>query len=194
MKNKEIEIKIRISKEKYLELKKLLDKTAKFKGEFTQQDIIFDYINESFIQKDGSIYKWLRLRKENDKNIMTFKNVYNTKGRQKDEFEFELSDGEQARKLLEGLGYEKLIEFTKTREKYIYKKHFEIVLDYIQELGYFMEIELLEIPENIDAEKALEEQAIELNLNLEDESVLGYAHILMIKRGITKVPDFAKRK
>lgn len=193
MKNREVEIKVKISKDKYQQLKKFLSESAIYISSNKQEDKYYSPANKAYIQKDGAIYKWLRLRLQEGKSILTYKFVYkgkNNKGRGKDEFETVIDDYEQMDSLLHAIGFEELVSFEKHRDTYIYANDFEVALDHVPGLGYFVEIEIKKACKN--EEEEIEKIADELEIDIKDESLLGYAHLMMIQKGITSVPDFIK--
>lgn len=194
MKNEEIEIKIKLTKNDFQNLEKNLENKAEFVGEFMQEEQYFQPIGEKYIEPDGSIYRWLRLRTVNGKSKLTHKHVSRNigKGRSTIEYETSVSDSDQTRKIIHAMGFENVLKFTKKRKVYKYKEKFEIALDQTENLGYFVEIEYHSDAGDIQgANKMIEKVSNELGLDLEDESLLGYAHLNMIEKG-AKVPDFAK--
>lgn len=196
MLNKEVEIKFKISKDKFQELEEFLTKNADFISETKQTDTYFSPKEKSFILESGFIYEWLRLRQEEGKCVLTYKLAHdgeNKKGRETDEYETEVSKIDQMEKILKALNFEQLIKFEKYRKSYKYEKYFEISLDTVSDLGYFVELELKGKFETVEkAEKILESISKKLNLNSANESFFGYAHLLMIKKGITFEPDLSK--
>ncbi len=194
--NKEVEIKFKISKDKFQELEEFLTRNADFISETKQTDTYFSPKGKSFILSNGFIYEWLRLRVEDSTNILTYKLAHdgeNKKGREKDEYETEIKNVDQMRKILEALKFEVLVKFDKHRKSYKYKNNFEISLDKVSGLGHFIEIEMKGKFDTLErVEKMLENMANELGLNLSNESFFGYPHLLMIKKGITFEPDLSK--
>jgi len=194
MKNKEIEIKIKLTEVDFEKLGKYLKDNAKYVGEFIQKEEYFQPIGGKFIEPDGSIYNWLRLRTVGEETKLTFKRVHkdHEKSRNADEYETVVESAEQIRGIIRAMGFEEILQYTKKRTIYKYKKEFEIAMDYVESLGYFVEIEYKADGEDVEkVNKEIEKVAGELGLDLEDESILGYAHLGLINAG-RPVPDFAK--
>lgn len=195
MQNKEIEIKFRISPEERKNIEDFVVKNAKFISESMQQDTYFMPKHRSYIEETtGYIFEWLRLRVENGNNFLTYKNVFrgdNNKGREKDEFETLVDDAEVIRNIIFRMDFQELISFKKHRKKYSYKENFEICLDNVTEIGDFVEIEIKGNYESAEhAEKEIEKIANELNIDFKNESIMGYAHLMLVEKGLAKMPKF----
>lgn len=196
MKNKEVEIKIRVDKKDFLTLQKILQKKAKFIDEIHQQDHYFQPPGENFINPDGSINKWFRLRVSSKESFLTYKFVHSgEKVREKDEYETKIEDPEAMKKIINALKFEEIVLVRKTRRIYMFRDIFELALDRIQELGYFIEIEIKKGFKSIEEGNAkIENIAKDLNLDIENESNLGYAHLMLIKKHGASIPDFVTKK
>ncbi len=123
----------------------MLGKEAEFISEEVQRDIYLSPKGENFFDEKFP-YKWLSIRNRGNKNILNFKH-YHPEGAEKhtycDEYETDVSDSERMMDILTALGMEKIVEVVKKRLKYIYKENFEVVLDEVDNLGHFIEIEAL---------------------------------------------------
>ncbi len=143
--NKEIEVKLEIDINEHQRLKGMLDKEAEFISEEVQRDTYLSPKGENFFDEKFP-YKWLSIRNRGSKNILNFKH-YHPEGAEKhiycDEYETDVSDSERMMDILTALGVEKIVEVVKKRLKYIYKENFEVVLDEVDNLGHFIEIEAL---------------------------------------------------
>jgi predicted adenylyl cyclase CyaB len=134
---KEIEIKFKI-KNLNLIKRKLKDKKAKFIGKTLERTIKFDTENKD-LEKKG---KFLRVR-TGFKNVITFKRKIkrkDTKFKEREEIELEISEPEKMKVILENLGFTKKWMMEKYREKWILGDA-EIVIDKLPEMGNFLEIE-----------------------------------------------------
>ena len=96
----------------------------------------------------------LRLRKTDEKTLLTYKESIGTNGhvKQKIEFETEVSDVEQTEKIIEALGYRLSVIYEK-RRKTFHLDDVEVVLDELP-FGLYMEIEGTH-KDILTAEKAL---------------------------------------
>ena len=139
--NIEIEAKIKLdSHEPVIEkLESLND--AKFDREIEQTDTFFMDENNTLLKNDCG----LRLRREtsasNETIILTFKGP-KQKGliKSRTEIETAVSDFENTAIILESLGYKRRLTFKKIRKIW----HFqgcEVCLDFVPQLGYFLEVE-----------------------------------------------------
>lgn len=198
MQNKEIEIKLKLTKEKAEELEKFLHENAEFKGEVRQKDQYYQPKGKSYIEEDGGIYQWLRIREQAGKVILCYKFVHKEEEggrRNKDEYETQVSSAEQMRQILAATGFEELVLIDKRRKIYIYKDEYEIVLDYIAGLGYFTEIEFKAQADSVnEANDKIEKIAEELGLDVKDENLIGYAHMMLIKEKGARRPDFVSEE
>lgn len=101
-------------------------------------DIYFDNPSVN-LQKDDRV---LRLRKENDKCFIAYKGPRDKKSKiiEREEIEEEVSDFEQAYKIITALGFTPIAKAEKERTTINYDG-VEIVLDKYPFIGYFVEIE-----------------------------------------------------
>lgn len=140
MKDTEIEIQVKIEKNK--PLADFLKKRAKLIGEKHQMDEYFTPAHRNFT--DGRpIKEWLRLRNSNGKFSINYKNWHHGKDGKShhcDEYETEIKNLNQHKKILKALNFKSLIEVDKTRQIWRYKDY-KISLDSIEDLGSFIEIE-----------------------------------------------------
>ncbi len=133
---KEIEVKIlEIDEEEVMKKLKGLGAQKVFEGEVSS--VYFDFQGKR-LEKKGKI---LRLRKKNNKVILTFKNLISQdKAKIMDEYELTVEDFETMKKMFEEMGLFPLYEFNKHRTTYkLGKTHFEI--DKYPEIPAFLEIE-----------------------------------------------------
>lgn len=155
MKDVEIEIQVRISKKS--KLMDFLANKAEYKGEKYQKDEYFIPQHRNFLDKKP-VLEWLRLR-ESKSNSITYKNWHHDKSGKSnycDEYETDIVDVEQMRKIFKALDIKPVITVEKTRKIWIYKDY-EISIDYITDLGDFVEIEYKSNDINIDPKKITDE-------------------------------------
>jgi adenylate cyclase class 2 len=140
MKDTEIEIQVKVTRIK--KLLQFLKDSGKFFGEFIQTDEYYTPKHRSFT-KIRPIKEWLRLRKSEKGNYITYKNwIYGKSGKSWhcDELETEIDDLKQIRKIFSALDLKLLCKVVKKRT--IYKiDNYEISLDNVKGLGNFIEME-----------------------------------------------------
>jgi len=185
----EIEIKIKISKAKFLETKKKLNKIAKFLKITTQEDTYFTPPHRNFLGVKYP-FEWLSIRKRGKKNILSYKHYHpeNVKDTTYcDELETEIAKIEQIEKIFKAIDFKKLVTVDKTRELYQFKNQFEIALDEVKELGYFIEIETIKDFGSVEnARKELFDFAKFLEIDVSHPDFRGYPYLLMEKKGLIK--------
>ena len=85
-----------------------------------------------------------------------------------DEYEVEIDNTKNMDKIFHILGLEKIAVVDKTRTSYLYLDKYEIALDYVKELGYFIEIEVKSYTDTpINEYENLLKLTKQLNINLE---------------------------
>ena len=101
------------------------------------------------------VKEWLRLRSENGKYSITYKNWhYQKDGRSyhADEYESVIDNIKGLKKLFKALDFNTLTTVNKIRKTWIYKDY-EISLDTVENLGDFVEIEFKGESQNPDHKK-----------------------------------------
>lgn len=143
----EIEIKIKLSENEYKNLKDILEEIAKYDKVMVQKDEYYTPEYKDFT-KEKYPFEWLSVRKRGNENILNYKHYY-PEGAEKhewcDEFEVTLDSSEKIKKIFERLNIKSFAMINKTRYTYIYKDKYEIALDEVEDLGYFVEIEVKKI-------------------------------------------------
>lgn len=176
----ETELKIQISKNEYDSIFKFLNQNAKFINESNHIDTYYQPSHRKFLNGDKTT-EWLRIGKRGEKKILNYKNwhdhIYC------DEYEVEIDSSENLDKILKSLGIEKIVEVDKKRKTYMYLDKYEIALDYVKELGYFIEIEVKKYSkEPIKEYDDLLKLAKSLNLNLDNVDKWGYPYRLIYEK------------
>jgi len=142
MDSKDIEIEIKVKVEKIEPLKNFLNKNAKLLGETRQIDEYFTPAHRDFTSV-RPVSEWLRLRNDNGKYKINYKNWhYDKEGKSQscDEFESSVKNIEQIKKLFFMLNFKPLVKVDKKRVLWDYKDYI-ICLDIVENLGTFVEIE-----------------------------------------------------
>jgi adenylate cyclase class 2 len=188
-KDLEIEIKIPLDQKTFKKLKGRLKKLAKFEKITKQVDEYFTPAHRNFMARKFP-YEWLAIRRRGEKVILTYKHYYPENvdlTKYCDEYETEIKNAEQLDKLFSALNFKSLVTVEKERETYLYKNEFEIALDKVKALGYFMEIEA---KKDFGSIKKTRDKIIEFAINLEIDvskaEKRGYPYLLMTKRGLIK--------
>ena len=175
----ETEIKIKIDKSKYQSLITFLDINAEFINESNHLDVYYEPAHRSFTNQEV-IKEWLRIGKRGNKNILTYKNWYDVHC---DEYEVEIDDIDKMYKIFDVLNFKQISKVDKNRRKYIYLNKYEISLDNVKYLGYFIEIEVIKYDNDVMQEyDNLLKLAKDLELNLDDIDKKGYPYYF-IDRG-----------
>jgi len=138
--NEEVEIQVALKNPEYVE--KRLREIAEFIKSKDQKDEYFTPKHEDFYDMRIPI-EYLRVRYEEGKNELDYNFIHlNEDGSilKTDEYEVNIENPEMMSLILKKLDMELKVTVTKHRKTFHYKD-FEILLDYIEELGYFLEIE-----------------------------------------------------
>lgn len=167
----EIEIKIKLSEKEYKNLKNNLEKIAEYDKVTIQKDEYYTPEYRDFT-KEKYPFEWLSIRERGGKNILNYKHYY-PEGAEKhercDEFEVFLDSSEKMKKIFERLNIKSFAIINKKRYTYMYKNKYEIALDEVKDLGYFVEIEVKKIEWDYKTERkevcriAKEELSLELS-------------------------------
>ena len=173
-KNIELELKIKINENIFNYLKSLMESNAKFLNESHQNDIYYQPTYRKFFN-NTKVREWLRIGKRGNKNILTYKyyhdDVYC------DEYEVEIDDINNLDTIFRIIGLERLAVVDKLRTKFLYLNKYEISLDKVEKLGYFVELEVKEISKTTTQEyEQLLKIAQNLHLNLDDIEVSRYPY------------------
>lgn len=184
--NIETEIKIKLEENEYNRLKNFFQNNAKFINEINQVDTYYQPTYRKFIPENinDKVSEWLRIGKRGNKTILNYKNWYE---KYCDEYEVEIDDEKNLEKIFKVLGLEQITIVDKTRLTYLYLDKYEIALDIVKELGYFIEIEIKRYDKSPFEE--YDELLIiskELNLNLSTIDKRGYPYY-MIAQKIRKI-------
>ena len=126
------------------EVQKAVEQCATFRETVRIQDVYWEHPHRQQLQTGGrGMVNALRLRNRGDLWFLTLKHDnMNEDGvwLYSDEYETEVGDLTQLKKILEALNFRSLVMVDKTRQTWFYKD-FEIALDSVKNLGEFVEIE-----------------------------------------------------
>ena len=141
--------------------------------------VLFRYyqpMHRKFLKKDKeTINEWLRIGIRGNKKILNYKNWYDNM--YCDEYEVEIDNDKNLDKIFKILGLEKIATVNKVRSTYLYLNKYEVALDYVDNLGYFIEIEVKKYDDYAIKEyDNLIKIAKDLNLNLNNIDKKGYPY------------------
>lgn len=174
----ETEIKIKLTEEEYKKLDLFMTNNAEFITECKQKDTYYQPEHRKFIDKNP-IQEWLRIGERGNKKILNYKNWYDVYC---DEYEVEFDNLENLKKIFDVLNFEKIAIVDKVRNTYMYLNKYEVALDIVKNLGYYVEIEVKNYNKPIIEEyEALLKLAKDLNLNLDKIDKRGYPYYLINK-------------
>lgn len=177
--NVETEIKIKISEKEYNKLINFFENNAKFLTENRQLDTYYQPTYRKFLN-NKEINEWLRIGKRGNKKILNYKNWHDHM--YCDEYEVEIDNSENLDKIFNILGLEEIVVVDKQRKTYLYLNKYEVALDYVKKLGYFIEIEVKNYSKNpIDEYNDLLKLAKSLNLSLNNIDKKGYPFHIIYK-------------
>lgn len=154
MKDIEIEIQVRIKSDETL--RKFLAEKAEFISENRQIDEYFTPVHRDFTATKP-IEEWFRIREEKGLYSINYKKWHyeNGIGQYADEFETSIGDKDTARKIFLVMDFKPLVVVNKKRKKFMYE-NYEVVLDTVENLGSFVEIEY-KGKEAVDPKKIVDE-------------------------------------
>lgn len=170
----ETEIKIKLSKKEFENLKLLMESASTFLKESNQIDTYYQPTYRKFLN-DDEITEWIRIGQRGNKNILNYKNWHDNM--YCDEYEVEVDDVCNLERIFKVLGLEKIAIVDKTRYKYFYLDKYEVALDFVKTLGYFIEIEVKNYDRTyIEEYDLLLKVAKNLGLNLNNIDKRGYPY------------------
>lgn len=163
-----------------------LNALSKKEVEERQKDTYFIPNHRNFV-KQNPVSEWLRLRETKGKTTLNYKNWHNKNGKTAvscDEFETEISDTNNLKRILKNLDFNELITVDKLRKVWKYKDTI-IAVDEVADLGFFIEIEASKEFENTEKTKEHLYQILkELNIETGQQDFKGYPHLLLKKKNL----------
>ena len=180
----EIEVKLEVDESSYIQLIDFLkDKSTKHTTK-SQHDIYFSPENPKFF--GGEIDdECIRIRIQKDKYILCYKKIFFGEEESDihiSEYETQVSNLEATINILKGVRINQICEVKKNRDTFIYKDIFEVSLDKVEGLGFFVEIEIYD--KNIpikEANQLLLEFIKEMNLDITRRNLKGYSYLMYDK-------------
>jgi len=194
----EVETKIRVADvvREIKDMRERIKRIAKLSKKTKKGD---DYFA---IRRKGYPKKAFRIRLEKGKYVVNFKKWLKKYWSKdivvKEEFEFELPKESLSHflALLKDLGFEEWVKKRKISESYVYKKDKKVTIELnkVEHLGWFVEIEYLCQPKDMNkAKKKIRQVLKELGVKQDDIDNTGYTKMLWNK-GIRDRKFFLKEK
>lgn len=157
----EIEIKLKVDKDEYSRMLNIIKKYSINKGNVNQSDTYYTLIDKGFDKE------WLRVRNENGKYIFNYKKKIDNSHYEK--YDVLIDNVNNLNKILNALGVKSIGTINKNRIIYIYKDKYEFSFDTIEDIGMFIEIELINKSDNFEKDfcdllNVLEDLKIDLNI------------------------------
>jgi len=173
----EVELKVKVQSLEPVR-RQLLEKGAVCSGRIHEHDIYYNAPHRDFGVTDEAV----RVRYTNDHAVVTYKGAkikkFGLKARE--ELNTAVESGEVFETILDRLGFTKTTEVNKWRENYQFSDA-AISLDEVDELGTFVEIEIMAEDENSNAAVLIQRIAKEIGVS--GEPILAsYLELLLSKR------------
>jgi adenylate cyclase class 2 len=173
----EVELKVKVPLLEPIR-KHLLEKGAECLGRIHEHDIYYNAPHRDFGVTDEAV----RVRYTNDHAVVTYKGAkikkFGLKARE--ELNTAVESGDVFEKMLDRLGFTRTTEVNKWRENFRFSRA-AICLDEVDELGTFVEIEIMTSDENSHAEAEIKRIAKEIGVS--GEPILAsYLELLLSKR------------
>lgn len=178
MDNKEIEIKIEVTYIQYQTLSNYFQRTAAIQTEKKQLDNYYSPADEDYYNAGD---RCLRIRKEDNQSILSYKRIYNegSEAQYIEEYETFIGDFEIIQNILKSIGFTCNITVDKYRREFVTEDGYFIALDKVDKLGYFIEIENRNIEDSIEMRnKGLLNFIRSLNLDINKRNNEGYSNML----------------
>lgn len=136
----EVLVEVKSTYEQALEALKHLDLVQE---SFTEDIYYVDPLRNTLQPKDFRLSASFRLRSKGNKSFMTYKDDYfqGDKWLYSDEQEIEIGDFTTAQEILKRLGFEKMVVLKNLKRIY-HCDSYEVVLESVENLGNFLEVEL----------------------------------------------------
>ena len=179
--NVETEIRVKLEKGEFDLLETFMNNNAEFINDSRQVDTYYQPKYRNFLKsKNEEVYEWLRIGVRGNKKILNYKHWYDNK--YCDEYEVTIDDETNLDKIFNILDLEVIATVDKVRKKYMYLDKYEVSLDCVKDLGYFVEIEVKKYTKDVLSEyDDLINIAKSLNLNLNNIDKRGYPYHLIYK-------------
>lgn len=157
----ELEIKLKVNNDEYFRIMDIIKDDSINKSSVNQIDTYYNLIDKKFNQG------WLRIRNENGKYVFNYKKKINNSKYEK--YDVLIDNIKNLNIILYALGVKSIGTINKNRIIYIYKNKYEFSFDTIDDIGMFIEIELINKSDNYEKDfydllNLLKSLKIDLNL------------------------------
>ena len=182
---KEIEILVTL-KDTIEDAKKALSEFEYQGAKHTLDIYFYDPLRENLkLNSDNKILECCRIRTKNNINYITYKiDVYDgDTWSHSDEYETQVEDADALLHVFNALGLKELVRIDNTKHTYI-NDTYEIVVEDVRDLGCFLEVELLNTPDDIDVTQAKNDILSfikDLGLDVGEELNSGKPELMLIK-------------
>lgn len=181
MNGKEYEVKLELSKTEGERIYCLIKDKLNGKQEF-QKDLYYCPNNEDvreFMKK-----KCIRIRIKDNKKTLDYKEIIDENNeyiQKMKEYSTEIGNVNDMEIILKEVGLNSILEVYKERIECIYKKNYKIAIDNVQKLGWFVEIELLDVDIDENIVKETMQKIIKDDLNIKTVNInkTGYSNMLL---------------
>lgn len=186
---KEIEMKFRLEAEQFREVRDLLRNRGTFIKNEMNADYYFQHPVPGYFERksDGIEDKYLRIRTSRKGAVLCYKQWFFPNGPCEkgycDEYEVQITDEKKFLKIFDLMGFEASLVIKKHRETYV-EGNYEIALDHVEGLGYFMEVEAKHMsPKELNEEfKKILEISRTYGIQDSQHEVLGYVQLAKIHK------------
>ena len=185
--NTEIEIKFPLTATLFNRIEAKLKNNSEFINESHQVDSYYNAPHRNFLTPLYA-FEYLRVREKGNESSINYKHLYPEEVEEKthsDEYETVVEDVVAIRNILKALNFKEYLVIDKTRKTYEYKDEFEIALDKVKGLGYFIEIEAKKDLGDVEqTRKKIINLAKSLGVDTAVRNNDGYVLALMKKKGL----------
>ena len=185
--NQEVEIKIPVDKAEFDRLTERLSGSCGASHVSNQLDDYFNAPHRDFLAV-AYPFEWLSIRKRGPKVILNYKHFFPENVEvfsHCEEFETDVGNRDGLERLFVSLGFRKIVSIEKKREAFVFQHEFEIALDDVKDLGFFVEIEALKDFGGVDETRLRVHRFAEsLGLNVSKADKRGYPYLLLKKKGL----------
>lgn len=167
----EVETKIPFKEKDLKSVREKIDKISKFVKRQVKKDDYYTLEYFQYPEKSLRVRDMGKIREVNfKKRISLVKGIHAKK-----EVQFEISDVDKFFELIKDFGFRKWLHKEKTTELYRTKNGVNIELNYVKKLGWFLELEVLCSPREINmARKKIIEVRAALGFSEKDSEIRGY--------------------
>lgn len=139
-----IEVEVKVKVDNLEEIKKKVAASGKLIKSINQIDDYYIPCHRDFLSLRPQPIEWLRIRTNPDKVIFEYDRTINMQAdgdyEHAEEYETEISNSDEFRKILNFLDFKKVVTIDKQRE-YWMCGNIEVALDNVKDLGFFVEAE-----------------------------------------------------